>query len=101
MEFEISLEKENLLTLMRKCGYAPALHGGETGEMECMRPARTYPRFHLFCKVASDKRKATCRLHLDQKRPSYEGTHAHGGEYEGEVVERERARIQFFADISE
>ena len=32
-------------------------------------------------------------LHLDQKRPVYRGTSAHGGEYEGEVVEQEAARI--------
>lgn len=33
-------------------------------------------------------------LHLDQKKPSYAGTSAHAGEYEGPVVEREASRLR-------
>jgi hypothetical protein len=32
-------------------------------------------------------------LHLDQKKTSYEGSHAHSGQYDGEVVDREADRI--------
>jgi len=32
-------------------------------------------------------------LHLDQKRPSYKGTNAHGGEYDGEAIREEAERI--------
>jgi len=32
-------------------------------------------------------------LHLDQKKPSYQGQTKHSGEYEGELVEVEKARI--------
>jgi hypothetical protein len=35
-------------------------------------------------------------LHVDQKEASYEGTSAHGGEYEGPLVEQEMARITQF-----
>ena len=33
-------------------------------------------------------------LHLDQKRPIYEGVTAHSGEYDGEVIEREAERVK-------
>ncbi len=36
-------------------------------------------------------------LHLDAKKPSYEGTAAHGGEYQGELVEKEMERIMKIA----
>ena len=42
-------------------------------------------------KVAEDK--FIFSLHLDQKKPIYEGTHAHNGEYFGPVVETEADRI--------
>jgi hypothetical protein len=35
-------------------------------------------------------------LHVDQKEASYEGTSAHGGEYEGPLVEQEMTRITQF-----
>jgi len=34
------------------------------------------------------------RLHLDQKKPTYSGSHAHAGEYSGTTVEDEAKRIQ-------
>ena len=36
-------------------------------------------------------------LHLDQKKPSYVGTKAHGGEYDGPTVEKEMSRIAGWA----
>ena len=33
-------------------------------------------------------------LHLDQKKPTYEGHVAHSGEYDGELVEEEAERIR-------
>lgn len=47
-----------------------------------------YPRFHVYIQ------NNTINLHLDQKQASYEGTSAHSGEYDGEVVEREGERIK-------
>lgn len=51
-----------------------------------------YPRFHVYIK--EDRETVIFDLHLDQKRPIYEGVTAHSGEYDGEVVEREAARIK-------
>lgn len=51
-----------------------------------------YPRFHVYIKDAENQ--VIFDLHLDQKRPIYEGVTAHSGEYDGEVVEREAARIK-------
>lgn len=33
-------------------------------------------------------------LHLDMKKPSYAGTSAHAGEYDGALVEQEAERIR-------
>lgn len=79
---------------MRQCGYAPS---GETasGELIFSRavgPSRSgYPRFHLY--IRPREAEADFNLHLDQKAPIYK-TRAHGGEYEGELVEREAERIK-------
>ena len=51
-----------------------------------------YPRFHVYIKTDADF--IIFDLHLDQKRPIYEGVTAHSGEYDGEVVEREGERIK-------
>lgn len=60
------------------------------GEMRFSRSllGRRYPRFHLYC------RENSCNLHLDQKQPSYKGTTAHSGEYDGVLVEDEVERIR-------
>ena len=39
-------------------------------------------------------RETSLNLHLDQKKPVYRGTVAHSGEYEGEIVAKEIARIK-------
>lgn len=51
-----------------------------------------YPRFHVYIKIETEQ--TIFDLHLDQKRPIYEGVTAHAGEYDGEVVEREGERIR-------
>lgn len=54
-----------------------------------------YPRFHIYLEEA--KGQTMIRLHLDQKKPSYGGgTRAHGGEYDGSVVEGEIVRLKQF-----
>ena len=62
-----------------------------------------YPRFHLYIKPSFAKasdgqgkngQEFNFNLHLDQKKPSYKGSHAHSGEYEGELIEREVERIK-------
>jgi len=52
-----------------------------------------FPRFHIY--IEKDLRgKNYLTLHLDQKKPSYEGTHAHSGEYDGDLVRNEAQALQ-------
>lgn len=51
-----------------------------------------YPRLHMYIKDEGDR--VIFDLHLDQKQASYSGHHMHNAEYEGEVVEREVARLK-------
>lgn len=51
-----------------------------------------YPRFHLY--VEDRANDVLFDLHLDQKQPSYAGSHMHAGEYDGDTVEREAERLQ-------
>lgn len=51
-----------------------------------------YPRYHLYVEEAGDA--WSLNLHLDQRATVYAGVTAHGGEYDGELVEREMQRIE-------
>ena len=67
-----------------------------------------YPRFHLyvmeksFGAAASQDKLNTFvfNLHLDQKKPSYEGQKGHSGDYDGDVVEGETERIKNILEIA-
>jgi len=90
MKFSIK-KNENILSLTRRLGYAA--RGTEGEEFNCVRilGGNGYPRFHLYIKQEKDN--IFFNLHLDQKKPSYQGNPAHSGEYEGELVEQEKERI--------
>lgn len=63
------------------------------GEFNLIRPlVNAYPRFHLYLKNQEDVLEFN--LHLDQKKPSYQGQTAHSGEYDGALVEMEKQRIE-------
>jgi len=85
---------ENGRNLVRRCGYGEFINP-KTGEQSFTRRLGTsiYPQFHLYLNEESDK-GIVLNLHLDQKKPTYAGSHAHGGEYDGEVVENEAKRIR-------
>lgn len=87
--------------LMRAAGYAP-FTDPKTGDSSYVRrlTSEFYPRFH--CYVEERDEIVTFSLHLDQKKPSYRGTSAHGGEYDGTTVEREmdRMKLAFRSAIS-
>jgi hypothetical protein len=92
MTFQLNNLNYNLNDLMRKIGYKPDKRTPE-GELAAVRPlGADFPRFHIY--LRSDPKVLTFNIHLDQKKSSYEGTSAHGGDYEGETVERERDRIK-------
>lgn len=94
MKFFIENLKENIITITRKIGYHYLGENENTKEMSFICPLERggYPRFHLYLKVESEN--LIFSLHLDQKKPTYKGTTAHSGEYEGVVIEKEAERIK-------
>ena len=93
MKFELKgpLE-ENIYNLSREMGYYFLRENKGQNEFELARPARGYPRFHLFINPGTDE--IIFKLHLDQKKPTYRGVPAHAGEYESEIVRKEAERIK-------
>jgi len=87
---------ENIQHIMRRCGYFFVRE--ERGELAFIRPLTSagsgYPRFHAYVKVDGVSHETQINLHLDQKKPIYRGATAHSGEYDGELVAREAARIK-------
>lgn len=93
MKFELKGPfRENIYSLMRKAGYSFLRKIQERDDLELARPAKGYPRFHLFVNVCNDA--IIFKLHLDQKKPVYEGAPAHAGEYDSELVSKEAERIK-------
>ena len=93
MRFEIRGPfKENIYNSMRKAGYYSRSKNKEEGELVFARPPRGYPRFHLFVKIQNNT--LTFNLHLDQKKPIYEGVPAHAGEHDSKTVKKEAERIK-------
>ena len=93
---KLNITPENFL---RQCGYQKISNPHKNNEPSFARgldPGRFYPRFHAYLEIGSGETKIN--LHLDAKKPSYEGTTAHSGEYEGLLVEQEAER---FKKISE
>lgn len=95
MHFFIDKIEENITSALRKCGYFPDGIDERTGETRFIRAMSggDFPRFHIYSKK-NEKGQVIISIHLDQKRPSYGGSAVHGGEYEGEMVEREADRIR-------
>ena len=95
MEFSLGGPlKDNIFNFMRRAGYF-SLGGNRETELNYIRPVAGrsgYPRFHLYLKKEGET--WVFNLHLDQKRPIYQGTSAHSGEYDGEIVEKEAERIK-------
>lgn len=82
---------DNIYNLMRTIGYHFQRQETASSEFAFTRPRIGYPRLHLFVKMEGGN--FLCTLHLDQKKPAYQGTHAHSGEYDGMIVENEVKRI--------
>lgn len=79
---------------MRRASYA-VFTDPKTGISSYVKRLRGdfYPRFHVYLETDKDNRNFIS-LHLDQKKASYEGSHAHSAEYDGSVVETEGKRLQ-------
>ncbi len=93
MEFQIKNIQKSTSDLMRTIGYQPA-YFQKPGEISIVRLVgrNDYPRFHLYIRQKGTDMNFS--LHLDQKKPSYEGQTGHSGDYDGEVVEGEAQRIK-------
>ena len=93
MKFKLKGIQKSLNDVIRTIGYQASYFQGE-GEVSVVRHInrRDYPRFHLY--ITQEEDGLRCNLHLDQKKPSYQGSRGHSGEYEGSVVEEEVKRIQ-------
>ena len=77
---------------LQRCGYVAFTDPNSGQQSFTRRFGRDfYPRFHIYLKDVDGQ--PVMGLHLDQKKPSYPGAHAHSGEYDGTVVEQEAARI--------
>ncbi|MEK7503414.1 MAG: hypothetical protein AAB577_00310 [Patescibacteria group bacterium] len=88
--------KENIQQAMRRCGYFFIRQEGD--ELSFARPMSSsgsgYPRFHIYVKVDDVSRETIINLHLDQKKPVYEGVTAHSGEYDGAMITNEIVRLK-------
>lgn len=94
MTFNIENSGGNLITLIRKIGYYFQHEDEKTRQSVFSRPLAPsgYPRFHLYIK--QEEKNLVFNLHLDQKRPIYQGSAAHSGEYDSPLVGQETQRIK-------
>lgn len=91
---------ENPELWLKRAGYA-MLNDRQSGEISFSRRLTRdfYPRFHIYVEESltkENKELITLNLHLDQKRPGYEGQTRHNAEYDGETVEAEARRLSGF-----
>jgi len=92
MDFEIKNVKESIVSVARSLGYVIIDTKGNEYNLVRKLDINNYPRFHIYLK--QNGTDFNFSLHLDQKKPSYEGSHAHSGEYFGPVVETEADKIK-------
>ena len=93
MTFRFNNLNYNLTDLSRRFGYH-VIAETDRGELNCVRPlqGQNYPRFHIY--MSETKEIVTLNIHLDQKKPVYDGQTAHSGDYDSEVVKEEMERIK-------
>jgi len=95
MDFTLKDIKENVVSVARAINYL-IIDTRPNGEYNLVRKLQgdNYPRFHVYLKQQGST--YIFSLHLDQKKPVYEGSggHAHNGEYFGPVIDNEADRIK-------
>jgi hypothetical protein len=85
---------DNDKMLMQRCGYF-LNQDPNTGKLRYLRrlsQTQFYPRFHLS--LEHQNNQIVINLHLDMKKASYQGTHAHSGEHDTDNVMAEIDRIK-------
>jgi hypothetical protein len=77
--------------IMRRLGYGE--QRTRQGQISYVKRVSggAFPRYHVY--VEDTENGMQVNLHVDQKAASYEGSSAHGGEYDGPLVEQEMQRI--------
>ena len=94
MKITINNPTTHSRNLLRRAGYA--LHQGRDGEISYtlrLSGGGDYPRFHVYVNAEEPGELIEITLHLDEKKPSYEGYTAHSGQYEGKIIEQEKERL--------
>jgi len=78
---------------LRRAGFA-LIRDRQNNAFSFVRRLSTgfYPRFHLYLDDLGAK--IALNLHLDQKKASYDGSARHSGEYDGDLVVQEMARLE-------
>ncbi len=86
--------KDSIINLMRSLGYKFLSRENEQMSFIKQLDRSFYPRFHVYLK--EENNLIYYNLHLDQKKPRYQGQTAHNADYDGEVVGKEAKRIKSF-----
>lgn len=104
MKFVIEKPTMNAANYFRRAGYFFQKRDGE--EMVFVRKLtdQEFPRFHAFVKVVGFSAKGgsvsggkfEVSIHIDHKRTSYHGSHAHSGEYDNDskLLQDEAERLK-------
>jgi hypothetical protein len=84
---------------LRKAGYG-YIRDRNSGQDSFVRRLGSgfYPRLHMY--VEENDSRIVFNLHLDQKQPSYKGSHAHNAEYDSDVVVDEVNRLKQLIGLS-
>lgn len=88
MKISLPLSKVgNPRVFFSRLGY----HAEPNGSYARRVSGQPFPRYHVYADLRGEE--VIVNLHLDAKKPSYAGTSAHAGEYDGPLVEAELQRI--------
>lgn len=90
---------DNPANTLRQIGFRYLGMANGQEEMVFYRPVGqdAYPRFHLYLQNTLQAKKSNdlfFSIHFDQRRTVYQGSTAHSGEYEGELLEKEVEKIR-------
>lgn len=83
----------HFVNFIRQLGYASFMHP-KTGQINFQKRLSqdVYPRFHIY--IEEKNAKKSIHLHLDQKKPTYIQGQAHMAEYESEILNQEKEKIE-------
>lgn len=84
--------KQNLKVVMNRLGYHQHIDSRQN-QISFIRRLGSglYPRLHAY--IDESEGEILFKIHLDEKKPSYQGVARHSGQYNGEILEQEKERI--------